>query len=266
MEGMMNINQFAVDMVLRDMDRRVAVHRPAPGELGRTVVVCHSAPGGGLFDPDPAHTRAYGVTLLAPDRPGYGRSDPLPAGAWASVGSAADDLAAVLDHSDQAPVGVVGWSAGGRVALALAARRPALVDRVVVVATPAPNDHVPWIPPEQQAGLDSLRGQMPDKVQSVLEQQFAPLTPPTVSAADTLPMVGASDADAALLAHGGARERLVGMLEAGFAQGPIGLVGDLAGYTLQPWGFEPKDVLAETLLLYGTRDPIAGPPHGAWWH
>jgi pimeloyl-ACP methyl ester carboxylesterase len=34
---------------------------------------------------------------------------------------------------------------------------------------------------------------------------------------------------------------------------------------LQPWGFEPEAVRAETLLLYGTGDPVANPRHGRWW-
>jgi pimeloyl-ACP methyl ester carboxylesterase len=43
---------------------------------------------------------------------------------------------------------VVGWSAGGRVALALAARHPDVVRSVAVVCTPAPDDEVAWVPEE----------------------------------------------------------------------------------------------------------------------
>ena len=84
--------------------RRVAVHRtttrgawsPAGAEE-RVVVFCHSAPGAGIFDPDPVETRARNVRLLSVDRPGYGGSQLLAAGSWATVASAADDLATVLD-------------------------------------------------------------------------------------------------------------------------------------------------------------------------
>jgi pimeloyl-ACP methyl ester carboxylesterase len=34
---------------------------------------------------------------------------------------------------------------------------------------------------------------------------------------------------------------------------------------MRPWGFEPADVSAETLLLCGSADPITGPDHGKWW-
>ncbi|MBD0324418.1 MAG: hypothetical protein ICV72_13685 [Aldersonia sp.] len=80
-----------------------------------------------------------------------------------------------------------------------------------------------------------------------------------------LEMLGASDADDNALAMPGAGERLIAFVRAAFAQGTAGLVRDMAGYTLQPWGFEPADVAAEALLLYGSADPITGPSHGEWW-
>src|SRR5919108_3006765 len=142
--------------------RRVAVHLTNtralwPASEERLVVFCHSAPGAGSFDPDPARTKASKTTLLSVDRPGYGRSDPVSSGCWSTVASAADDIAAVLDNLGAVQVGVAGWSAGGRVALALAARPPDLVDRVVVAATPAPDEEVPWVDPEQRVQLEQLR-------------------------------------------------------------------------------------------------------------
>lgn len=65
---------------------------------------------------------------LAPDLPGYGDTPPVtPYGAE----TLADALAAGLDG----PVNLVGWSMGGMVAQALAARHPARVDRLVLVGT-----------------------------------------------------------------------------------------------------------------------------------
>ena len=70
--------------------RRVSVHRVAEGS-GRTVLLCHAAPGSGAFDPDPSETLKRDITLLAIDRPGYGRSEPVSGNEWASVAQAADD-------------------------------------------------------------------------------------------------------------------------------------------------------------------------------
>ncbi|HEY0606350.1 MAG TPA: alpha/beta hydrolase [Herpetosiphonaceae bacterium] len=254
-----------VDTIVREHGRRVAVHHVTDGDSERTLVFCHAAPGSATFDPDPEQTRTRGVTLLSVDRPGYGQSDPVSGADWASVSSAADDVAAMLDQLGRGPAGVVGWSAGGRVALALAARRPDLVDRVVVVATPAPHEEVPWIPDEQAAGLEQLRGLPADAVHAALSQQLESLLPQSADMTEALPLLGATPADDAALALPGARDRLHRMLEAAFAQGVAGMVGDIAGYCLQPWGFEPGEVQTKTLLLYGSKDPVAGSRHGTWW-
>jgi pimeloyl-ACP methyl ester carboxylesterase len=205
------------------------------------------------------------VRLLSADRPGYGGSDPVAPGAWATVASAADDLATVLDSLNAGPVGVAGWSAGGRVALALAARRPDLVDRVVVFATPAPDSDVPWIEPQQRNELDRLRGLAPDEVHAELGERLSPLVPEDPHSREALWLLAAGSADEAALAADGVRARLGEQLRAAFAQGARGLAADIAGYCLQPWGFEPRQVRAKTLLLYGSRDVLADPRHGRWW-
>jgi pimeloyl-ACP methyl ester carboxylesterase len=257
--------------------RRVAVHRtttgaawvPARGRSRgaeeRVVVLCHSAPGAGIFDPDPVQTQARNVRLLSVDRPGYGGSHPVAAGAWATVASAADDLAVVLDGLQGERVGVVGWSAGGRVALALAARRPDLVDRVVVLATPAPDAEVPWIGREQRDALERLRGLAPERAHAELGKRLSSVVPEDPHSREALWLLGTGSADDAALRADGVRARLGDMLRAAFVQGTRGLAADIAGYCLQPWGFEPEAVQAETLLLYGSRDPLADPRHGRWW-
>jgi pimeloyl-ACP methyl ester carboxylesterase len=254
-----------------DSGRRIAVHLTStralwPASEERLVVFCHSAPGAGSFDPDPAQTRASTSTLLTVDRPGYGRSDPLPAGRWSTVGSAADDIAAVLDNVGVEQVGVVGWSAGGRVALALAARRPDLVDRVVVIATPAPDDAVPWIDPRQREELERLRSLPPGHAHDELARSLAAVIPSDTFSDQALWLLAAEGtSDKAAMRSPGVRNRLGEMLRAAFAQGATGLAADIAGYCLQPWGFEPEAVQAKTLLLYGARDPVAGPAHARWW-
>jgi pimeloyl-ACP methyl ester carboxylesterase len=251
------------DLVTLSSGRRVSVHIVAGGTTDRTVVLCHAAPGSGAFDPEPEQTFARGVTLIGVDRPGYGGSEPV-TDRWASVASAADDLAEVIEQRGTGPVGVAGWSAGGRVALALAARRPDLVERVAVLATPAPDDEVPWIPSEQKAGLDALRGQPPAEAHAALAAQLAPIAPADPYKPDALNLLGVGAADSAAL-RGGGRERLGAMLAAALAQGVTGLAADIAGYSLQPWGFELSEVRPKTLLLYGSQDPIAGSRHGRWW-
>lgn len=251
--------------IVRPGGRRVAVHDLSPDAAADAPVVlfCHAAPGAGTFDPDPEVTAAHGVRLVALDRPGYGGSDPI-GDEFASVGSAADDAAALLEQLLPAgrTAGVAGWSAGGRVALALAARRPELVGRVAVLATPAPDEEVPWVGADNRAAIDALRGQPAAAAHAALTQAFAPV----VSAPGaTRQLAGVADADAAALAGDGVADRLEVTLEAAVAQGTAGLVSDLAGYTLAPWGFEPADVRASVLLGYGADDALVTPEHGRWY-
>lgn len=263
------MNDESIDMMTLPGGRKVAIHRVQGESSSRVVVFCHAAPGSGAFDPDPDQTHAHGVQLIAPDRPGYGVSDPVGPDEWSTIVGAADDIAAALASTGTSgPVGAVGWSAGGRVALALAARHPELVERIVVLATPAPNEEVPWIPQEQVDALESLRGKAPEAVHAALVEQLSVMFPDGVDNTrpeDLLPLLGVGPADEEVLARPGARDRLDGMLAAAYAQGLIGVASDIVGYTLLPWGFEPADVRAKVLLLYGSEDHVANSRHGSWW-
>jgi pimeloyl-ACP methyl ester carboxylesterase len=114
--------------------------RLAYAEYGRSdgvpVVFLHGTPGsrllGELFDPAASEV---GVRVLAPDRPGFGRSSPWPD---RSVRDAGRFVVAVLDHAGVDTAGLVAFSGGGPHALAAAATRPTRIDRVDVVSGATP--------------------------------------------------------------------------------------------------------------------------------
>jgi len=249
--------------------RQVAVHRLVEGTTGRTVVLCHPAPGAGTFDPDPSQTALRGITLLGVDRPGYGESDPLAPDDWATVDRSAGDLGDVLDSLGAAasgPVGLAGWQAGGLVALALGALRPELVERIVVFGTPAPENEVTWLPAPLRDRLRALRGEPPAAALEGLRDLFAEAAASDPTSLRALDLLGGADLDSVSLdSVVGSRQRLADMLACAFAQGAAGLASDVAGYCLRPWGFEPSGVNAKTLLLYGSRDPFAANRHATWW-
>ena len=205
------------------------------------------------------------MTLLGIDRPGYGDSEPMDAAHWADVPTAAADISDVLDILGIREVGVAGWGAGGRVALALACRRPDLVDRVVVIGTPAPDLEIGWQSDTVRLLLDDLSGADSGTAQARLQQHLADRVPGDPRAGDALDLLSIGPADDAVLGDADTAQRLGDMLAYAFRQGSIGWIADIAGYTLRPWGFDPAEVGAKTLLLYGAKDPVATGRHATWW-
>lgn len=98
---------------------------------GTPVVLLHGW-GGQItsFGPIPS-ILAPRFRVVAVDLPGFG-STPLPAEAWGTF-DYARFLASFLQKCDLAPCTLVGHSFGGRVSLALAARHPGLVNKLVLV-------------------------------------------------------------------------------------------------------------------------------------
>lgn len=76
---------------------------------------------------------ALGRPLLAPDLPGHGHSDSPAPGVGTRPDASAIDLAAVIGERAPSARVVVGMSLGGLTAIALAAQRPELVRRLVLV-------------------------------------------------------------------------------------------------------------------------------------
>jgi len=243
-----------------DGGRRIAVRITGP-EDGSPLLLSHVAPGSRLFDPDPAATAEAGVRLITLDRPGYGGSDRLAEGSAPTVPRFSDDCAAVLDQLGVREAAVTGWSAGGRIAMALAARRPDLVRSVAVVGTPAPDEHVAWIGPDEKAMIAGLEAD-PESALADLEQMLAPMA---ADPAALVGMVAGGAADEAALADGDLRASLEVMLAEAFRQGPAGLAGDLVSYTMAPWGFDPRAVGAPVRCWYGAADAVVSPAHGQWW-
>jgi pimeloyl-ACP methyl ester carboxylesterase len=259
--------------------RRLGVTTLGDPDAERIVVLCHAAPGTSVFDPDPDVSSTRDVHIIAIDRPGYGSSDPWPPGSWPSIAQAADDIAEYLRAMNTTEgqlgihrprqVGVGGWSAGGRVALALAARHPELVDRVAVIATPAPNDAVQWIAPHLQEQVERLAALPPadaiGRLSEMLQGQADAVAAAGSPEEMPLDAVGVTAVDERILALPGVRDRLDRMLRDAFRQGPVGVAADILSYTARPWGFEPADVKAKVLVVAGQGDPIAGNAHAAWY-
>jgi Predicted hydrolases or acyltransferases (alpha/beta hydrolase superfamily) len=275
----------------------VTVHGNPTG--AHVVVFVHPAPGTGVFDPDPQVSADPDVRIVSIDRAGYGSFDPLPDGRWPTVAGVADDIAEYLHAVEHAAnvlnpgtvraFGAVGWSAGGRVALALAARHPRLVDRVVAIATPAPDDAVRWIP-EQFAEQSRRLATVPaaDALErlgeALLQQHGGRLPGADPDGAIPLSELGANEADAAVLRRPGVRDRLEAMVRDAYRQGAIGVATDILSYTARRWAstratFErrrfsstvrptrssPWRTPSGTPRGFRTPPPCPCPTSGTWW-
>ena len=105
---------------------------------GKPVFLFHGLPGSrlswGLLPGEPIPA---GLRVVAPDRPGYGRSDSKPG---RSLLDWADDVAQLADALEIGRFAIVGVSGGGPGALACAWKIPERLTSVGVVSSPAPTD------------------------------------------------------------------------------------------------------------------------------
>jgi len=177
--------------------------------------------------PDDAIAAGLGIRLVAVDRCG-------PAVPGRTLISFARDAVALLDELEIGRFGVVGWSAGGPHALALAARAPDRVARAVLVASMPPPDRVGDVARDVQLVMRLSRASERLGAQA-LERWGARPTPPT----------GAPSTDDAY-----ARGRVES-----FRCGGRWLARELA-YLGRPWGFGLEDVRAPVGLWWGEHDSV----------
>ncbi len=180
--------------------------------------------------PDDSIAASLGVRLVAVDRCG-------PARRFGTLRRWAESTAAAVDVER---FGVVGWSAGGPHALALAAVAPDRVARVALVGSMPPADLVRELPRDVRTVMRIARIS-PRFAARGLERWGRQPTPPT----------GDPACDAA---YGGGR------VEA-FREGGLWLARELA-YLGRPWGFALADVRAPVTLWWGRDDRVCPPPIG----
>lgn len=104
------------------------------------------------------------AVLLAPDLPGFGR-EPAPADFDYSVGAYADWVARYARRHALTDYTLLGHSMGGKIALALAARQPAGLRRLVLLS-PSPPAGEP-IPDAKRQAMFQAHGQ-PDEAEKTL--------------------------------------------------------------------------------------------------
>ena len=211
--------------------RRHALSVDDVGDPAGTSVVYQHGGGDSRLSrhPDDSIAAELGIRLLAVDRCG-------PAARHRSLRAWAEEVVPALSEQ----FAVVGWSAGGPHALAVAAVAPERVTRVALVGSMPPHDAVRLVARDVQQAMRAAR-MSPRVAARALERWGRQPTPPT----------GSTETDDAY-----ARGRLES-----FRAGGLWLARELA-YLGRPWGFDLRDVRAPVTLWWGESDAVCPPEIG----
>jgi pimeloyl-ACP methyl ester carboxylesterase len=239
--------------------RRLAYTATGPVR-GRPVLYCHGAIGTPLGASCELEriTAELGIRHLALNRPGTGGSDPAPG---RTILSFADDVRALADALEIERLDVVGVSAGGPYALAVAHALPELVDRVAVVSSLSPLCPLHRTPGMRRRIRMSLAilatapktlGALGDGLLPIVERH--PRLISRVIAAHAAP------AERERLAEGSERSAAIDSFLAAAEGGVRGMITDYLAYS-SAWGFDVGDVRQRVQLWHGLGDPLVPAEH-----
>lgn len=120
--------------------------------MPHTIIALHYWAGSGL-EYDALRPLLPEANLLAPDLPGFG-AQPVPPGFDYSVRAYADWITAYIQQEQVTDFTLIGHSMSGKMALALAARQPAGLRRLVLLS-PSPPAGEPMSEKDRTASLDA---------------------------------------------------------------------------------------------------------------
>lgn len=230
---------------------------------GRPVVYLHGLPGSRLeCQLIEATARAAGVRVLAPDRPGYGLTQPR---SDASLLAWTADISGLADTLGIGRFRVIGVSGGAPCALACARALPERIPRVALVAGLGPLENA------------DLRRDM--RFSARLAFYLGSRVPGLFYLVAGLPLTGLARSHPALLvrliaAINGSPDREV-LLDAAslaafsdsirlcFEQGSRGSLTDLQLFR-RPWEFSPGEIRQPVQLWHGTRDKVVPVSHSRY--
>lgn len=227
---------------------------------GDPVVFMHGTPGSRVTGSLARDRNAdLGVRVLAPDRPGFGRSG------FAGKQSFADwagDVAAFADALGVDEYGVVGFSAGGPYALACGAHTPERVTGCSVVSGVGPYG----VAADEQRRFDRTMAAVARRSMHLARPLAWLLCRRVRSASRFTDVVGEPrDGDLADPRLGETGRILLSDFREAVRQGATPVAADYATLA-RDWDFEPSDVGVPTRVFHGNDDdavPVAASEHVA---
>jgi pimeloyl-ACP methyl ester carboxylesterase len=238
-----------IDNVIQLSDGRRLAYAEYGEPDGAPVFLFHGLPGSrlswGLLPDQPFPP---GLRIVAPDRPGYGRSDPK---LGRSLLDWADDVTALADALEIERFAVVGVSGGGPGALACAWKLRQRLTSVGVVACAAPTDapgvfegmsktnrffmklawQLPWLSTLNVRLLASVIRRNPARYINSMKFKV-------------------HDMDKAILARPDIQKMLAKDFAEALRGGAEGMVGDMSANHGCPWGFPLDEIKMKVLFWY----------------
>lgn len=252
-----------IDNVIQLSDRRRLAYAEYGEPDGAPVFLFHGLPGSrlswGLLPDQPFPP---GLRIVAPDRPGYGRSDPKPG---RNLLDWADDIAALADALKIERFAVVGVSGGGPGALACAWKLRQRLTSVGVVACAAPTDapgvfegmsktnrffmklawRLPWLSTLNVRLLASVIHRNPARYINSMKFKV-------------------HDTDKAVLARPDIQEMLAKDFAEALRGGAEGMVSDMSANHGSSWGFPLDEIKTKVLFWYCELDTSVPPAMGRY--
>ncbi len=234
------------------------------GDLsGRPVLFFHGMPGSRLSFPMPEVAAEAAVHVIAPDRPGMGRSDPQPGHRVADWPS---DVSALADALDIERFGVIGWSAGTPYALACAALIPDRLTGVAVTTSAASIRYLfdedaelreAVIDDDERAIIDAL-AHGSDTAERRAAADAAEFVQDLREHPEHLLEHPAADGDAWFFDDPERTESFVEGIREALRQGAEAMA---PGFVAQvaPWGFRIEDIAMPAHVWAGAQDDVTSP-------
>ncbi|EED12615.1 valacyclovir hydrolase, putative [Talaromyces stipitatus ATCC 10500] len=235
-------------------------------EDGIPLVWLHGTPSAGIPAPNLVTACAKkGIKVIALSRPGYGGSS---RNKGRQVVDTVADIKSLLNHLGVKKCLVGGWSGGGPLTLACAARLPTCLAAVSFAG----------VGPYGVEGLDWWVGQGEDNVEEFSQalkgepqlRQFCESHRKEFLQSD---LDGVMEAMSTLLPpcdnatliqnRDTIGQNMIDMLQEGLKHNADGWVDDDLEL-LKPWGFELSEIRVPVVLLQGTEDKMVPFGHGKW--
>jgi pimeloyl-ACP methyl ester carboxylesterase len=240
------------DSVLRLGDGRALGFRVWGDAGGQPLLFLHGTPGSRLkFSIAHQTGQRLGLAIVAPDRWGYGLTDPHPS---PSLRAFAEDMAALMDHLGHRRFAVGGISGGGPYAAAVAAQLASRVSALALISPMGPiADADCWRALSRFHRLSFAALSRRPRITGAVFRMFRLSLVRSPRIAARLATLRAGARDRALFARPDVAGRLLGSFREGLRPGMDGPKTDLRVFAA-PWGVDLSAIRAPARLWIGTTD------------